>query len=150
MDQEQKGFWDWLFGEGKPKGSKVPDKSEMAGGHRGIAAGDLRPGKQDLSGPNVSKWEQLTGDEVERFVVGGEKMYVHSTNVRSFRYVLKQQVMYVEFKDGSEYVYYTVTPQEAIRAAQYQSKGGWVWDTLIGRGWKKGKGPPRKAYRKIS
>jgi hypothetical protein len=155
MDHQEKGFWDWLLGRETDKGPKVPDPSEMAGGHRGIAAGDLRPGRQDLSAENVAQWEQLTGDEVERFVVGGERMNVHSTNVQFFQYNLKKQELTVGFKakgrhPASVYVYSDITPQLAIRAAQAQSKGGYVIDTLVGRGNVGKRGVGLKPFRKIS
>ena len=145
MATEQQGWLDWLFGRGpKPKGPTPPKPSEMAGGHRGIAMGSRED--PDRSAENIAQWQQTTGDEVERFVLRGEVFPVHSSNVEWFRYVIKQQVLYVGFKGGSEYIYYNVTPQEAIQAAKYQSKGSFVWDYLRKRGSRR---YHKKPYRRI-
>jgi hypothetical protein len=118
----------------------------MAGGHRGIAARDLRPGKQDFSEENVSKWEQLTGNEVEDFVFGGVAILVHSSNVSQLQYDYKKNVLTVAFKNGSVYEYDNVTPPEAVRFIQATSKGGSVWDLLRVRGSRTGH---QKPFRKI-
>jgi hypothetical protein len=142
-DQEQ-SLVNWLMGR-KPKPPRL-SPSEMAGGHRGIAARDLRPGKQDFSEENVSKWEQLTGNEVEDFVFGGVAILVHSSNVSQLQYDYKKNVLTVAFKNGSVYEYDNVTPPEAVRFIQATSKGGSVWDLLRVRGSRTGH---QKPFRKI-
>ena len=138
-DQEQ-SLVDWLLGR-KPKPPRL-SPSEMAGGHRGIAARDLRPGKQDFSEENVSKWEQLTGNEVEDFVYGGVAFKVHSSNVSQLQYDHEQNILTVAFKNGAVYAYSMVTPAEAARFIQATSKGSTVWDILRVRGTRDGTQKP--------
>lgn len=127
----ERSWWEWLWGRKLPEAPKVRPE-EMAGGHRGVAMGDRA--SPDLSPENIARWEQLTGNEVEDFVLRGKVFPVNSSNVTYFRYDIKQSVLFVGFKGGSEYAYFHVTPQEAVQAAKYQSKGSFVWDVLRKRG----------------
>lgn len=145
----KQGWMEWLFGTGKEKGPEIPRPSEMAGGHRGVAMGDRAA--PDRSAENVAQWEQLTGNEVEDFVLNGKPFPVHSSNVAGFKYDLKRQVLTVSFlakrgRPGGVYEYYDVTPQEAIHMAKALSKGSAVWDTLRIRGTRTGH---RKKYRRL-
>lgn len=121
-------------------------RETLGGGHRGIAAGDLRPGKQDLSPENVAKWRGLTGSEVEDFVYEATPMIVHSTNVNMLQFFIDAGKLVVEYKDGSRYTYDNVTEDEAIQFAKAPSKGGAVWDLLRVRG---SKTAHKKNYRRV-
>jgi len=122
------------FGRGRQRPATQLPRRQRVLGHRGIAARDLRPGKQDLSAENVARWQLLSGDEVERFVYDQAPLVVHSSNVRLVQYFLDAQQLMVEFRRGAAYLYSNVTEQEALALAQAPSKGGFVWDYLRVRG----------------
>jgi hypothetical protein len=118
---------------GKRSGKQLRSRVPGVVGHRGIAAGDLRPGRQDLSPENVGRWQNLSGDEVSRFVNDNELLLVHSTNVHSAAYDPELEELTVWFLTGKGTVYGDVSTREALDFAQAQSKGGWVIDVCIGR-----------------
>jgi hypothetical protein len=133
-----------LFGFGGGAGgkpvppAKPPAQPDPRGvvGHRGIAAGNLAPGQQDLSPENLAKWRNLHGDAVAGFVYEGEPLFVHSTNVALAQYHLAERSLMLEFKGGSAYLYRDISEAEALDFAKASSKGGWVWDRLRVRGQK--------------
>lgn len=139
---DQKGLWEWLFGEKKPERLKP---SEMAGGHRGIAMGSRD--NPDRSAENVAKWEQFTGNEVEDFVYGGKLVKVHSSNMAFAKYDHEKEEMIAGFKNGGIYSVTPITPKEAVSFMQASSKGSWWWDRIRIRGTKNGH---RKTVRQIS
>src|SRR5437667_11585210 len=97
-----------LLRGGKPKVPKVPQRRSretLGGGHRGVAAGSLKPGEQDLSVENVGKWRSLPASEVESFVYEAEPLYFHSTNVKMAQYFIDDEKLMVEFKGGPAYLY---------------------------------------------
>jgi hypothetical protein len=104
----------------RPKPPRVPRLGKVVG-HRGIAAGNLK--QPNLSEANVAKWQTLDGDQIEGFVYDA-------------------QPLFVQFLNGSAYLYSNVSEQEAIQAAKQPSKGGFVWDSLRVRGTKKGHKKP--------
>lgn len=155
---EARTWRDWLFGRRQPTPPQAPPRRSaetLGGGHRGIAAGSVKPGEQDFRPENLARWENLPADVVEAFVYSGQPLYVHSTNVKMARYDAASRQLTVAFKDkngraGGVYLYDDVTEDEAVQFAKYQSKGSYVHDVLIGRGNKPGKGHARKPYRRIA
>ncbi len=150
-------FFDKLFGRRKATGAKKaaanPKPMQKRMGHRGIAAGDVRPGKQDLSAENVAKWKVLGGDDVEEFVHLSQPLFVHSTCVTMAQYFADSQTMLIEYlpsrqtgEGAGAYKYGNVSEEWAYEFAQAQSKGAWVWDRLRIRGSKFGHRVP---YEKI-
>src|ERR1700722_10160178 len=118
----------WLRGKVRPP-KIAPRKygsasTERSVGHRGIAAGSLKPGEQDFSPENVSMWRTLSGNEIERFIYDQELMFVHSSNVAAAQYFFEDRKLMLEFKDGSAYLYSNVGEDEAYQFANAQSKGG--------------------------
>lgn len=129
-----------------------PPRKPLHGGHRGIAAGSLKPGMQDFSPENIAKWERTSADEVESFVYDGEWFSVHSSNVQALQYNNDKKELLVKFKPkgrnpGGLYKYENVTTEEAVQFAQAQSKGGACWDMLRVRGTKYGHKKPYSRVR---
>ncbi len=116
------------------------------GGHRGIAAGSLVPGEQDLSPENIAKWQMLSGEEAEAFLYAKMPLDVHSSNVESVQFDIDASELTVVFIGGATYVYSNFSEQEAQRFLQAQSKGGTIWDMCRIRGSKNGH---RKPFRRI-
>jgi len=143
------GLWNklrGLFGGKKPPkppsvAAKRPQSPE---GRVGVALGSL---KKPLAGLNPSREGVYSPTEVDDFVYGGHLTFVNSTNVAAVQYNLATHEMAVTFLSGGEYVYSSVSEQEAISFMQAQSKGVWVWDHLRIRGSKTGH---RKPFRKTS
>jgi hypothetical protein len=133
-----------LFGFGGGAGgkpvppAKAPAQPDPRGvvGHRGIAAGSLAPGQQDLSAENLAKWRNLHGDAVAGFVFEGEPLFVHSSNVAMAQYHLAEGKIMIEYLNGEAWLYGSVSASEALDFAKAQSKGGWLWDNVRVRGTK--------------
>lgn len=102
-------------------------------GHRGIAAGSLTPGEEDISDINVEEWEKLSKGEMQGFLVG-EPLRVHSSNVAVLQWFEEPEQLFVEFKDRSVYLYQPVKKAIAMEFLRALSKGGAVWDYLRIRG----------------
>lgn len=84
------------------------------------------------------------GDPVYRFIVLGDvQAGFSSSNVAQYWYEQANRTLYIQYKDGSTYAYYSVSEPEAISLFQSASKGTWVWDNLRIRGTKVG---ARKEY----
>lgn len=116
-------------------GRKKPKRVEVRTlGHRGIAAGSLKPGEQDLSAENVEKWKMLGADEVADFVYRAQPLFVHSTYMVMGQYFIEEKKFLIEYPDGEIWAYDPVTEEMAIQFAQAQSKGGWVYDHIRVRG----------------
>ncbi len=115
-----------LFGK-KPAARPLSTK-----GHRGHAFGSRED--PDLSAENRAKWKTLGGQYVEDFVQNGEIMFVHSTNVAAAQYHKDAQKLMIEYLDGSAYLYSPISESMAYTFAEYDSKGGFVWDYLRLRG----------------
>ena len=137
------------FFRGKPKTPKIAKRPRTAitGGHRGIAAGSMKPGKMDLSPENQAKWRTLSAEAVAQFVHDEEPLFVHSSNVVMAQYFPDDEKMLVEFKNEASYLYSDVSQEEALDFAKANSKGEWVWDHLRIRGSKTGH---QKKYVKVS
>ncbi|MDE2098100.1 MAG: KTSC domain-containing protein [Patescibacteria group bacterium] len=117
----------------KPTPPKVAQRQPSLG-HRGIAAGSLKPGEQDFSQENIDKWVGVPADEVEAFVHDQMPLFVHSTNVSLLQYFPEDQKLMVEFLNGGAYLYSNVTETEAYELAKAESKGGFLWDRIRVRG----------------
>ncbi len=128
-------LWQRLFG-GKGKKARGPDPGRGAAsmGHKGIAAGSLKAGEQDLTAGNVARWQNLSGGDVEAFVYDEMLLPVHSTNVKTALYRHDREELEIEFLDGDIYLYHDISAALALEFAKAQSKGGWVWDRLRVRG----------------
>jgi len=91
--------------------------------------------------PAQSDWGAEMFDELEsefdRYMKG-EWVSWPSTNCVGGRYIADQLYMELEFKDGSYYGYFNITPEEAASMYRATSHGGWVWDNLRIRGTKLG------------
>ena len=130
---------------GTPQAPKLP-REAFGGGHRGIAAGSLKPGQQDLSKENVAQWRMLSTEELKGFIYEGATLHVHSTNVGWGQYNHAKKELTIHYKGDGTYVYSNVSEEEALQFAKAPSKGGFCWDVLRVRG---SKTAHRKAYRKI-
>ena len=80
----------------------------------------------ELPPGNVSpEYDQLT-----KFLFGQEWLFVTSSNVNAIQYYDQEQVLYIEYKNGSVYGYTGVTLDEAIDFATAPSKGRWRHQNL--------------------
>ncbi len=135
-------LWQRLFGGkgGKAKKASGPDPGRGAAsmGHKGIAAGSLKEGEQDLTAGNVAQWQTISGDVVEAFVYDQHLLQVHSTWIRSALYRHDTQQLELEFLDGAVFRYDDVSPAEALEWAKATSKGGVTHDIILGRGTSRG------------
>lgn len=69
-------------------------------------------------------------NQLADFLYGGEWLYVTSSNVKAIQYDDKEQLLTVEFLNGSVYQYPNVPEVEAMDFATAPSKGRWVWQHL--------------------
>ena len=138
-----------LFGKGRPQAPKL----EITGGHRGIAAGSLKErhrrmaaGEQAYTPEEVEKWRNVTKDEAEDFVNGGQPLFVHSSNVSHLLYYPETNQLQISFLNGHAYLYDNISKEEAQGFVTAQSKGGEIWSVLRIRGTRTGH---RKPFKKI-
>lgn len=123
----------WLRG-GKPKPPKI------IGGHRGIAAQNLKKPQLDRYGERLASGHEKIGeDEATQFLAGDIPVYVMSSNVAMVQYHPKDEKLMVEYlakgrHPASGYLYSNVSEAEAISFITAHSKGGWCWDHLRVRG----------------
>lgn len=138
-----------LSGRRKPFASKPASvqPSSLVVGHRGIAAGNLQPGKQNPSAENVAKWRTLTGETVQDFVENEEILHVHSSNVAAAQFFPKEQKIMIQFLSGAAYLYSNFSSAEALEFATAASKGGFCWDRIRVRG---SRTATQKPYVKLS
>lgn len=66
----------------------------------------------------------------ESELILGETIHLGSTNVSSLRWDWKEPAMYVEFLDGSLYVYHDVPLSVAVQMIVTASPGRFVWSVL--------------------
>mgnify|MGYP001615593602 FL=1 len=131
----------------KPKQKPVEVKPYIGAGHRGVAAGSLeRRAREGFTQAEINKFKPISEDYASDFVYEGAVLFVHSTNVSASQYWINDKKMMVEYKNGSAYLYYNVSEQEAISFVRAMSKGGWGWTHLRVRG---SKTRHRKPYVRI-
>ena len=135
-----------LFGR-SPKKPVIPP---TIGGHRGIAAGDLKRPDLESYAERVGKRGgdvAIGEEEAQDFLAGGNPIFVHSTNVVMIQWFPEIGKCMVEYKGGGAYLYSNVTESEMRSFLQAQSKGGFIWDHFRVRG---SRTAHRKPYVRIS
>lgn len=130
----------WFNWGKKPAAPKLRTGKQRGIGSRGIAIRSTK--NPDLSPENVSKWQTLTGEQVDNFVYNQEPLLTHSSNVAMMQYFIDTNKLMVEFNNGSAYLYSNISETEAFEFAQASSKGSAIWDRLRVRGSARGHKKP--------
>lgn len=64
----------------------------------------------------------------------GTPKHVISSTVSVIQYIMEAELLYVTYKDGSQYEYSPVSPEMAMSFYRAPSYGKWVWNNLRVRG----------------
>ena len=67
-------------------------------------------------------------------MLNGEWSQVSSSNVIGAKYEAENELLFVQYKDGSTYQYLGVSLSQAAAFAEAPSAGTWIWDNLRQRG----------------
>lgn len=102
----------------KPWGKKATETAAAGGG----AKGGEPPSKAGGAGTPNDDW-----------LLSGTWLHMASSNVFAIRYLYDEQILEVEFHDGSYYQYYSVPPETASDFHDAGSPGRFVWNRLRDR-----------------
>lgn len=97
----------------KPWGKKATETAAAGGGDKGVGGG--------------------TGTPNDDWLLSASWLHVASSNVHAIRYLYDEQILEVEFKDGSYYQYYSCPPETASDMHDTDSPGRFVWNRLRDR-----------------
>lgn len=87
----------------------------------------------DYPDPDAEGDCQVPQDPLDDILLGGEWLYVGSTNVEAFRYLCEERVLEVAFLSGSHYQYFDV-PYHVVKGfGLTDSPGRYVWNALRDR-----------------